>query len=153
TGAIGHYAGYLLADLGADVVKVEPPSGDPARYWPPLLPDTPAPEAGLQFILLNANKRGVTLDLAAPEGREAFLRLVAGADVLLTSWSALEAEGLRLTPDVLEEANPALVQAWVTGWGLSGPYAEWAYADIVACAMSGVMNLAGFPDGPPEQLP
>lgn len=153
TGPIGHYAGYLLADLGADVVKLEPIEGDPARRWPPLLPDTAEPEAGLQFILLNANKRGVALDLATTEGREAFLRLVASADVLLESWSPQEAEALALTADVIEAANPTLVHASVTGWGLSGPYAQWAYADIVACAMSGVMNLAGFPDGPPEQLP
>ncbi|MCK9486991.1 MAG: CoA transferase [Dehalococcoidia bacterium] len=153
TGPIGHYAGYLLADLGADVVKVEPLEGDPARRWPPLLPDTPEPEAGLQFLLLNVNKRGAALDLGSTEGREAFLRMVAGADVLLESWSAREAEVLGLTPDVIEAANPNLVHASVTGWGLSGPYAEWAYADIVALAMSGVMNLAGFPDGPPEQLP
>ncbi len=153
TGPIGHYAGYLLADLGADVVKLEPPEGDPARCWAPLLPDTPDPEAGLQFILLNANKRGATLDLRRDDGREAFLRLLRSADVLLESWSPQEAEALGLTPDVIEAANPALVHASVTGWGLDGPYAGWAYADIVACAMSGVMNLAGFPDGPPEKLP
>ena len=153
SGAIGHYAGYLLADLGADVVKVEPVEGDPARRWAPLLPDAPEGEAGLQFILLNANKRGVALDLARPEGREAFLSLLAGADVLLESWSPQEARALDLGPEVIEAANPSIVHASVTGWGLSGPYAEWAYADIVACAMSGVMNLAGFPDGPPEQLP
>ncbi len=153
SGPIGHYAGYLLADLGADVVKLEAPEGDPARRWAPLLPDTPEPESGLQFILLNANKRGAVLDLERPEGRDAFLRLLATADVLLESWSPAEAERLSLTPDVIEAANPALIHTSVTGWGLTGPYADWAYADIVACAMSGVMNLAGFPDGPPEQLP
>jgi len=153
TGPIGHYGGYLLADLGAEVVKLEPLAGDPARTWAPYLPDTPAPEAGLQFILLNANKRSLALDLATPAGRESFLALLARADVLLESWSPSEAAALNLTPEVIEATNPGLVHASVTGWGLTGPYADWAYADIVACAMSGVMNLAGFPDGPPEQLP
>jgi crotonobetainyl-CoA:carnitine CoA-transferase CaiB-like acyl-CoA transferase len=153
TGPIGHYAGYLLADLGADVIKVEPVEGDPARGWAPFLPDTPSPEAGLQFILLNANKRGVALDVGQARSREAFLRLVAGADVLLESWSPAEAASLGLTRDVIEGANPSIIHASVTGWGQDGPYANLAYADIVACAMSGVMNLAGFPDGPPEKLP
>jgi benzylsuccinate CoA-transferase BbsE subunit len=151
TGPVGHYAGRLLADLGADVIKVEPPEGDPARRWAPLLPDTPEPEAGLQFILLNANKRSVRLDLEDPSGRAAFLRLVAGADVLLESWSPESPEGV---PEAdLLAARPDLVHCSVTGWGLTGSYAGWEYADIVGCAMSGVMQLAGFPDGPPEQLP
>jgi benzylsuccinate CoA-transferase BbsE subunit len=151
-GPIGHYAGRLLADLGADVIKVEPPDGDPARFYPPFLPDVEPPENGLQFLLLNANKRSVRLDLESGEGRETFLRLLATADVLLDSWQPHEAEALGLTEDVLLEARPDLIRASVTGWGLDGPRADWAYADIVAQAMAGVMNLAGFPDGPPEQV-
>lgn len=153
TGPVGHYAGRLLADLGADVIKVEPLDGDPARLWPPFLPDTPAPEGGLLFLLLNANKRGVRLDLTEQRGREAFLRLVATADILIESWSPGEAESLHLTDQVLREVRPDLIHGSVTGWGLDGPSAGLAYADIVTCAMSGVMQLAGFPDGPPEQLP
>ena len=152
SGLIGHYAGRLLADLGADVIKVEPPGGDPARSYPPFLPGVPAPENGLQFLLLNANKRGVVLDLTASRDRGHFLRLLDGADVLLESWRPQEARALGLTPEVFEAGRPALVHASITGWGLSGPRAEWAYADIVGLAMSGVMTLAGFPDGPPEQL-
>ena len=152
-GPIGHYAGRLLADLGADVIKIEPPAGDPGRAYPPLLEGVPAIEASLPFILLNANKRGVTLDLAAATGRDEFLRLLASADVLIDDWRPSEQAHLRLTDDVLEAANASLIRASVTGWGLTGPRVEWAYADIVGCAMSGVMRLAGFPDGPPEQLP
>ncbi|MDA0269556.1 MAG: CoA transferase [Chloroflexi bacterium] len=153
TGPIGHYAGRLLADLGADVIKVEPLAGDPARLWPPFLPDTPEPESGLLFLLLNANKRGVRLDLADEQGREAFLRLVATADVLIESWSSQEADSLHLIDEALHEVRPDLIRCSVTGWGLDGPSAGLAYADIVTCAMSGVMQLAGFPDGTPEQLP
>ncbi|MPZ99825.1 MAG: hypothetical protein GEU80_10915 [Dehalococcoidia bacterium] len=153
SGPIGHYAGRLLADLGADVIKVEPPEGDPSRRWGPFLPGVDAPEDALGFLLLNANKRGVTLDLQDAAGRDAFLRLMATADVLIESWRPSEAAAFGLTPEVLLEARPDLIHASVTGWGLTGPRAEWAFADIVALAMSGVMALAGFPDGPPEQLP
>ena len=152
SGPIGHYAGRLLADLGADVIKVEPPAGDPARGWAPFLPDVPAPENGLRFLLLNANKRGVTIDLASADGRDRFLRLLATADVLLDSWEPHESEALGLSEPVLLATKPDLIRTSVTGWGLSGPRADWAYADIVAQAMSGVMVLAGFPDGPPEQV-
>ncbi|MEE8337111.1 MAG: CoA transferase [Dehalococcoidia bacterium] len=153
SGPIGHYAGRLLADLGADVIKVEPPGGDPARAYPPFLPGVDAPENGLQFLLLNANKRGVTIDPSQPAGRELFLRLLESADVLIESWRPQEAAALGLTVAELEAAQPELIHASLTGWGLSGPRAEWAYADIVGLAMSGVMTLAGFADGPPEQLP
>ncbi|MEX2228802.1 MAG: CoA transferase [Dehalococcoidia bacterium] len=151
-GPIGHYAGRLLADLGADVIKVEPPAGDPARRYAPFLPGVEAPENGLQFILLNANKRGVVLDLERAQERAVFLRLVASADVLLDSWEPHESARIGVTEEALLAARPDLIRTSVTGWGLSGPYADWAYADIVAQAMSGVMTLAGFPDGPPEQI-
>ncbi len=150
---VGHYAGRLLADLGADVIKVEPPEGDPARRWAPSLPGVPALEASVPFVLLNANKRGVILDLESDSGRAALLRLLASTDVLLESWTPSDAARLRLTDEVLRAARPDLIHASITGWGSTGPYAEWAYADIVANAMSGVMTLAGFVDGPPEQLP
>ena len=152
-GPIGHYAGRLLADLGADVIKVEPPEGDPARQHPPFLDGVPVPEGSLPFLLLNANKRSVRLDLHATADRERFLALVASADVLIDDWRSSEQAALHLRDEVLESANPSLIRASITGWGLSGPRAEWAYADIVGCAMAGVMRLAGFPDGPPEQLP
>ncbi len=115
TGPIGHYAGRLLADLGADVIKVEPPDGDPARRWAPSLPGIAEPEASVAFVLLNANKRGITLDLAAAAGREAFLRLLSTVDVLLESWAPSEAVHLRLTEEVLRDSRPDLIHASVTG--------------------------------------
>lgn len=153
SGPIGHYAGRLLADLGADVIKVEPPEGDPARQWAPHLPEVELPESALQFLLLNANKRGVTLDVATPRGRELYLELVKTADVVMDSLSPDEASRLKLTTDDLTAVKPDIIHTSVTGWGLTGPRANWAYSDIVGCAMSGVMTLAGMTDGPPEQLP
>jgi crotonobetainyl-CoA:carnitine CoA-transferase CaiB-like acyl-CoA transferase len=153
SGPIGHYAGRLLADLGADVIKVEPPNGDPARRWAPFLPEVEAPESALQFLLLNASKRGVTVDLTQPRGRELYLKLVKTADVVIDSLSPAEAARLQLTTNDLVAVKADLIHTSVTGWGLTGPRANWAYSDIVGCAMSGVMHLAGQSDGPPEQLP
>src|SRR5688500_14000010 len=108
-GPIGHYAGRLLADLGADVIKVEPPEGDTGRAYPPRL-DLPgmelASEASLPFILLNANKRGVVLDLAVEAGRAGFVALIASADVLIDDWQPREQAHLGLSDAILEAANP-----------------------------------------------
>ena len=153
SGPIGHYAGRMLADLGADVIKVESPGGEVARRWPPLLPEVDEPESGLQFLLLNANKRGVTLDVTQDRGRELYLELVKTAHVVIDSLQADEAAELALTTDDLVAAKPDLIHTSITGWGLSGPRANWAYADIVGCAVSGTMQLAGVAEGPPEQLP
>jgi benzylsuccinate CoA-transferase BbsE subunit len=153
SGPIGHYAGRQLADLGADVIKVEPLEGDEARTFEPRIPNVPDIESSFQFVLLNANKRGLALDYETPAGRDTLLELVKTADVLLESFPPAVAKSLCLTDRDLRAASPDLIHTSVTGWGLSGPYADWAYADIVGCAMSGVMALAGFPDGPPEQLP
>ncbi|MGE3960080.1 MAG: CaiB/BaiF CoA transferase family protein [Dehalococcoidia bacterium] len=153
SGAIGHYAGYLLADLGADVIKLEPPGGDPLRAWPPLLSAGPEGETGLPFLLLNVNKRGVVLDLADGEERATFRRLLAGADVLIESWSPSEAADLGFAPDAIREAYPSLIHVSVTPWGLSGPAAGQPSSDLVAQAESGVVNLSGFPDAPPRKLP
>ena len=105
-GPIGHYAGRLLADLGADVIKVEPPEGDPARQHPPLLDGVPALEGSLPFLLLNANKRSVRLDLGSAEDRQHFLSLVAGADVLIDDWRPSEQSALRLDDQVLGNTRP-----------------------------------------------
>ena len=153
TGPIGHYAGRQLADLGADVVKVEPAQGDEARTFEPRIPGVTELESSFQFVLLNANKRGLALDYTTPEGRDALLQLTKKADVVLDSFQPSEARALGLRDEDLRAVKPDLIHTSVTGWGLSGPYADWAYADIVGCAMSGVMALAGWPDGPPEQLP
>lgn len=153
TGPIGHYASRMLADLGADVIKIEPPEGDPARRWAPLLPGIPEPESGSQFLLLNANKRGITLDLTQPHGRDLYLELVKTADIVIDSFQTAEAAELRLTTEDLIAVKPDVIHTSITGWGLSGPRANWAYADIVGCAMSGTMQLAGVQEGPPEQLP
>lgn len=150
---LGHYAGYLLSNLGADVVKLEPPHGDDSRSWAPFLPDLEEPESSLQFMLLNVGKRGMTLDIYSETGRKVFLQLLKEFDVLLQSWTPQQMESLGLDQDTVRRLFPNLINASVTGWGLDGPYASFAYSDIVSLAMAGVMNLSGFEEGPPTQLP
>jgi len=138
----GGYCGLLLSYMGADVVKVEPPWGENVRTrsedgYPP------------QFQFLNASKRGITLDLKSAAGREALERLVAAADVLLENFATGKMAELGVGYDRLKEVNPELVYAHGSGYGDSGPYAEYPAMDLTVQAMSGVMETTGFPDGPP----
>lgn len=146
--------GKVLADLGAEVIKVEPPrTGDPARHHGPFPGDIPDPECSGLFLYLNANKRGITLDPARPTGRDLLQRLLAEADVFLHNWSPAEASGLRLGYDTLRRQHARLIVAAVTTYGSSGPYANYGGADITACAAGGVSIGTGFRDRPPLTLP
>jgi len=138
----GGYCGLLLAYLGANVVKVEPPWGENVRTRSA---DGKPPQ--VQF--LNANKRGITLDLRSEEGAEALQDLAETADVLLENFSTGTMERLGLGYDVLSELNPELIYAHGSGFGDDGPYAERPAMDLTIQAMSGVMDTTGFPDGPP----
>lgn len=140
----GGYCGLVLAYLGADVVKVEPPWGENVRTRS----DDGQPP---QYQYLNANKRGITLDLASAEGKEVLLELVGEADVLFENFTTGTMDDLGLGYDRLREANEALVYAHGSGYGDYGPYAEYPAMDLTVQAMSGVMHTTGFPDGPPTK--
>jgi len=129
-GVAAQVAGKLLADLGATVVKVEPPGGEPARAEGPFPPGGPHPEANGSFIFLNTNKRSVTLDLAAEAGQAALADLAAGAEVVLHDFppAAMAAHGIDYAR--LAARNPALVLVSVTPFGLTGPYRDWAASDL-----------------------
>ncbi len=144
-GVAGGYAGRLLADLGAEVVKVEPPSGDRLRALGPFPADKPDPEAGGLHLALNAGKRSLVLDLESREGRERLRALAARADILLESAGPGVMEGRGLAPDRLLEANPQLVYASHSPFGLSGPYAGRVTSEIVDWAMGGYMYFGGDP--------
>ncbi len=155
TTELGHYAGKLLADLGADVIKVEPPAGDPSRARAPFWNDEPGRETSLRFWYFNANKRSVTVDLGQYDGRYLFRQLVATADIVIESWEALERRALRddgVDPDDFLAQHPALVWVSITGFGLDGPHAGWQVTDLIAQAASGVVTLSGYPDGPPQRI-
>ncbi len=141
----GPSCGQYLGWLGADVVKVESIDGEPGRKLFAADPD----QDSQYFLNFNANKRSLAVDLKKPEGRDVFLRLVDGADVLLENQGPGVMERLGLGHDELLARNPRLVYARIKGYGLSGPYAEYKSFDQLAQAASGVMSLTGEVDGPP----
>ena len=155
TSEMGWYCGKLLADLGADVIKVEPVGGDPSRGRAPFWQGVPGRETSLRFWYFNANKRSVTLDLGQYDGRWLFGELVKTADIMIESWTAAERSDLAehgVDPDGYMEAQPALIWVSITGFGLDGPRAGWEVTDIVAQAAAGIATLAGYPDGSPMRI-
>ena len=137
--------GRILADLGADVVKVEPPEGDSARARPPFIAERPGADRGLWWIALNANKRGVTLDIARPAGQRVLRRLIERADVLLESYEPGTLDRLGLGADVLAAWNERLIHTTLTPYGSAGPLSGAPASDLEVTAASGALALAGEP--------
>ena len=144
----GQFAGKLLRDFGFEVIKVEPPGGDPVRRMGPFKDDLPHLEGSLRFAYLNAGKQSLTLDITRPAGWQILLRLAAQADVLLESFppGTLDLEALKA-------ANPRLLVTSVTGFGQTGPHRGYACPDLVGMAMGGLMNISGDPALPPVKPP
>jgi crotonobetainyl-CoA:carnitine CoA-transferase CaiB-like acyl-CoA transferase len=140
----GELCGRLLADLGADVLRVERPGGAASRACVPLHDGV-----SLHFAWRNANKRGATLDLASAAGRARLDALLASCDVLLESTDARERTAHALAPAALAAAHPHLVHVSLTDFGQTGPYADWVASDAVLEAMSGMIFKAGLPTKPP----
>ena len=142
----GPTCGKMLADMGADVIKVEKlPGGDDARgYREPTQGGVSAP-----FLMLNRNKRGIALDLKRDEGRAILLRLVARADVLTENYRRGTLEKLGVGYDVLARVNPGLIYCAVSGYGRDGPYADKGGFDLIAQGFAGLMSITGEPGGPP----
>lgn len=139
----GPYATYLMALAGAEVIKVEPPTGEPLRKR------AVVGGAGLPFAMLNGAKRSITLDLKAEEGKRALKELAAHADVLVENFSPGVMDRLGLGAEVLQEINPKLIYAASSGYGRDGPYAKYPAMDLTMQAMSGAMYVTGFPDREP----
>lgn len=150
SGEMGMYCAKLLADLGADVIKIEPPGGDPSRRLGPFYHDEPDAEKSLSFFYFNTSKRGITLNLEHGDGRELFRRLVRKADVVVESFSPGYLDGLGLGYQGLCQIRPDIILTSITGFGQWGPHAHYKAPDIVGLAMSGVMWLAGCIDDPPN---
>jgi crotonobetainyl-CoA:carnitine CoA-transferase CaiB-like acyl-CoA transferase len=149
----GALAGRLLADLGADVVKVEPPGGDAGRLQGPFAGNAAGSERSLPFLYRNANKRGVVIDLHDPDGADRFEALCARADVLLENYGLNRRQVLDLAPEAVRERHPHLVHVALSDFGLSGPRAQWRAEPLPAFASSGALFVSGFPDRPPCWLP
>jgi CoA:oxalate CoA-transferase len=149
----GAYCTKMLADLGADVIKIERPEGDTARAIPPFVDDVPHPEKSLYFLHRNANKRGITLNLDSLEGRNILKKLVRTADVLVENSPPDYLAELGLDYSVLSEINPGLIMASITEFGHSGPYKDRKGSNLVDFAMSGIMITSGYPGKEPCLLP
>ena len=147
----GAFCAKLLADQGANTVKVEPPGwGDPARREPPFINGIPDPDSSTIFLAFNTNKRGITLDIEQLQGRELLLRLVADADVLIESYPPGHLESLDLGYQVLRETNAKLVVSSITYFGQTGPYRDYQGGDLVVQALGGFLNaVTGSADRPP----
>lgn len=144
----GPFCTALLADAGAEVIKIEARgTGDDARHFAPRQEGE-----GTYFMLLNRGKRSVTLDLKSPRGRDIVRDLARGADVLVENFRPGAADRLGIGYDAMSALNPGLVYASISGFGQDGPMAGVAAYDIIAQAMSGLMSITGFPDGPPTRV-
>jgi benzylsuccinate CoA-transferase BbsE subunit len=152
-GCEGQYCGKLLADLGADVIKVEPPAGSPCRGEPPFKDDEPGPERSLHFLYFNANKKGITADLGTEAGRALVRGLAEKADVVIESSEPGTLSALGLGYEELRSVHPKLIYTSITAFGQTGPYKRYRSSDLVAFAMGGLMYVSGKPSSPPVNAP
>lgn len=155
---MGVYCGKLMADMGADVIKVEPPGGDSMRRIGPFLAEPLFKQkqghggSSLHWLHFNANKRSITLDIATADGRSILRRLACRADVVLESYPPGHMESLGLNYASLEAENPRLIYTSITSFGLTGPHKDFKASDLVGLAMGGYLYVTGWPHTPPTRL-
>jgi benzylsuccinate CoA-transferase BbsE subunit/naphthyl-2-methylsuccinate CoA transferase subunit len=148
----GYYCSKILAELGADVIKIEPPGGDHSRSIGPFYKDTPDPENSLYWWAYNTSKRGVTLNIESTQGKDIFRRLVKTADVVVESSPPGYMDGLGLGYTALGELNPGIVVTSITPFGQTGPYRDWKGPDLVGWALGGQAFTTGDEDRPPCRI-
>ena len=145
----GLFAGKILADMGADVIKIERPGGDPVRRRGPFYKNIPDPEKSLFWFAYNNGKRGVTLDMTTSKGRDLFHKLVKTADLLLESFPVGHLKEIGLSYRELSAIHDQLVMVSISPFGQSGPYSRFKGDDLVVSAMGGLMQVCGDEDRPP----
>src|ERR1017187_5815871 len=149
TDASGAYCGRLLADLGADVVRIEPPSGDPMRHHEPTVRLASGEIVSCFERFVNLNKRSVTVDVTNDAGRDLAKRLVGLCDVLVDTPGPGDVTSHGLTSEELASLNPDLVRVSISSFGFEGPYAQYASDDLITIASGGLLSLGGYEDTPP----
>lgn len=149
----GPWVGQTLADLGADVIKIESPQGDDTRTWgPPFIKNEDGSQGdAAYFHCCNRGKRSVVLDFRTEHGRQAVIRLVKNSDVLIENFKTGGLTKYGLDYDRLKQVNPGLIYCSITGFGQDGPYAERAGYDFMIQAMGGIMDITGDPEGEPTK--
>src|SRR5215469_6398680 len=140
----GQFCGKLLGDLGADVIKIEPPGGEPSRHVGPFLDDIPHAERSLSFWYYNTSKRGITLSLETVDGRQLFQRLAATADVILETFRPGFLAALGLDYESLQEQNRRLIMCALTPFGQTGPWRDYLSSDLLHMAAGGQMASSGY---------
>jgi len=148
----GHFCGKILADLGAEVIKVERPGGDPDRHMGPFYQNTPDPEKSLHWFAYNLNKRGITLNLETTDGKTIFEKLVKSADAVIESYPVGYLEKLGLGYAALRSINPRIIMTSITPFGQTGPYSEYKCTDLISMAMGGLAYITGDSEGSPVRV-
>jgi crotonobetainyl-CoA:carnitine CoA-transferase CaiB-like acyl-CoA transferase len=148
----GYLCGKMLGDLGADVIKIEKPGGDPGRNIGPFYRDLPDLEKSLSWFAYNTNKRGITLNIESIDGQSIFRRLSKKADIIIESFPPGYLEGLGIGYLALSNINPRIIMTSITAFGQDGPYKDFRGPDIVVMAMGGAMYVLGDPDRPPVRI-
>jgi len=143
----------MLAQLGAEVIKIEPPGGDEARYYGPFPQDEPDLEKSGLFLYLNSNKSGITLDPLKPTGREILFKLLEDTDIFVVNQPQLDLIKFDLDYETLKRQYPKLIMTLITPFGNSGPYRDWKGYDINSCTLGGITSTIGFPDRTPLTPP
>jgi crotonobetainyl-CoA:carnitine CoA-transferase CaiB-like acyl-CoA transferase len=144
----GPYCAMLLADMGADVIKIEPPGGEATRHMELQV----GPGVAAAFVAVNRNKRGLVLDLKQAEGVDILKKLTVTADVLVENYRPGVARRLGIDYDTLARLNPRLIYCSISGFGQTGPYADRGGYDLIAQGMSGIMSVTGAEGGPPVKV-
>lgn len=148
----GPWAGQTLADLGADVIKVEAPEGDDTRRWGPPFIDRDGDRSAAYFHATNRGKRSIICDFRTTEGQEVVRKLIADADVVIENFKVGGLAKYGLDWPSLQAINPRLIYCSITGFGQTGPYAHRAGYDFIIQGMAGVMSVTGEPDGQPQKV-
>jgi len=148
----GFFCGKILADLGADVIKVEKPGGDPARRIGPFYKNIPDPEKSLHWFAYNLNKRGITLDIEATDGKELFKRLAETSDFVIESYPTGYMDEIGLSYLDLSTVNSRIIMTSITAFGHTGPYKDYKGSDIVGMAMGGLAYITGNAEDSPVRI-
>ncbi len=152
TGPLGFLTGKIFGDLGADVIKVEPPGGDASRRLPPFLGNGNGSQQSLYWLAYNSNKRGISLNLQSERGRELFSQLALESDFIIESFPPRVREQLGFEYESLQHQNPGLILVSISPFGQEGPYKDLKGSDLEIMALSGAMSLAGEKGGEPMRV-